>query len=61
VNEETDHDKIIRLEERQEASETALKLALDTVKLATNSSQVLMAQGLSIAAIVVSIWAIFHK
>lgn len=56
-----DHDAVIRLQERQNASETALKLALDTVKLATNSSQVLVSQVLSILAILVSVYAIFHK
>ena len=60
MSDETDHDKVIRLEEKLEASQKALELALTTVRLATNSSQVLVSQVLSILAIVVSVYAIFH-
>lgn len=61
MSEELDHDKVIRLEERLKASETALELALKTVQMATNSSQVLVSQVLSILAIIVSAYAIFRK
>jgi hypothetical protein len=60
-SEELDHDKVIRLEERLAASEKALELALKTVQLATNSSQILVSQILSISAVLVSGYAIFHK
>lgn len=61
MSDESDHDKVIRLEEKLDASQKALELALKTVQLSTNSSQTLVAQILSILAIMVSGYAIFHR
>jgi hypothetical protein len=61
MSEETDHDKVIRLEEKLDAAQKALELALKTVQLATNSSQTTIAQILAIIAILVSGYAVFHK
>jgi hypothetical protein len=53
--------EIAILRTKLEASEKALSLALDTVKEATNNSYSLVSLIASILAILVSVYAIFHK
>jgi hypothetical protein len=53
--------EIAILRTKLEASEKALSLALETVKSATNNSYSLFSLIASIAAILVSCYAIYHK
>lgn len=53
--------EIAILRTKLEASEKALSLALDTVKEATNNSYSLVSLIASIMAILVSVYAIYHK
>jgi hypothetical protein len=54
MNEETDHDKVVRLEEK-------LLAAAEALKLANANNHAVRAEVISIMAIAVSLYAIMHK
>lgn len=54
MSDEGDHDKVIRLEEKLKAAEKALDLA-------QNNTHVIIAEVISVVAILASLYAVLHR
>lgn len=61
MTEEELKERVIILEERLKASEKALDRAQHLVEIASNNNHTLLSEVVSILAILVSAYAVFHK